>query len=76
MSFVHSCSYNRASYTTPTTTRDHPDSFCVKGDQMGMQWSSGFVVSGNRSDTGPNPTNKHTFSATISSQKPGIVPKS
>ena len=31
---------------------------------------------GNRSDTGPSPTNKHTFSTTISSQKPGIVPKS
>ena len=31
---------------------------------------------GNRSDTGPNLTNKHTFSTTISSQKPGIVLKS
>ena len=31
---------------------------------------------GKRSDTGPTLTNKGTFSATTSSQKPGIVPKS
>ena len=31
---------------------------------------------GKRSDTGPALTNKGTFSATTSIQKPGIVPKS
>ena len=31
---------------------------------------------GNRPDTGTTPANKSRFSATVSSQKPGIVPKS
>ena len=39
----------------------------------------GFILSphsGNRLDTGPNPANKSLFSATVGSQKPGIVPES
>ena len=39
----------------------------------GRRWC---LVLGKRSDTGPTLTNKGTFSATTSSQKPGIVPKS
>ena len=31
---------------------------------------------GNRPDTGPTLTNKNKFWTTVSSQKPGIVPKS
>ena len=41
-----------------------------------MEEGGPLLFLGNRPDAGPNPANKSSFSATVSSQKPGIVPES